>query len=285
MYSVDHIGPPRLGPTSAMASETRQRVFISAAQLEEDITQSARVIVQSEPILSALMTKSILQRTSLADTVAAIIAENLACAGVCASELHATMRFALDEHDYASMSLVADVAAVVHRDPACTGPLHVVLNMKGFHALQAYRVAHWLWQRGRKPLASWIAARSASVYSVDIHPAATIGSGVFIDHATGVVIGETAIVEDDVSILQGVTLGGTGKDTGDRHPIVRHGVMIGAGAKILGRIEIGALSKVAAGSVVLREVPANCTVAGVPARIVRFNGLKQAPAHSMDQSI
>ena len=158
------------------------------------------------------------------------------------------------------------------------------LFFKGFHSLQAYRVTHWLWQKGRKAMALHFQSRTSEVFGVDIHPAAVIGRGVMIDHGTGVVIGETAIVEDDVSMLQGVTLGGTGKEQGDRHPKVRRGVMIGAGAKVLGNIEIGMYSRIGAGSVVLKEVPARCTVAGVPAKVVGCAGCDQ-PSHEMNQLI
>ena len=157
-----------------------------------------------------------------------------------------------------------------------------VLYFKGFHAIQTHRLAHWLWNEGRKDFALYLQSRSSSVFQTDINPAARIGKGIFIDHATGLVVGETAVIEDDVSILHGVTLGGTGKAGGDRHPKIRHGVLIGAGAKILGNIEIGHCSKVAAGSVVLASVPHNKTVAGVPARVVGETGCDQ-PSRQMDQ--
>jgi serine O-acetyltransferase len=178
----------------------------------------------------------------------------------------------------------ADLSAVYERDPSVTTYLQPFLFFKGFLAIQSYRVMHWLYVKGRVTLAQHFQARVSEVFAVDINPAAKIGRGVMIDHGTGVVIGETAVVEDDVSMLHGVTLGGTGKETGDRHPKVRRGVMIGANATILGNIEIGANSRVGAGSVVLADVPEHCTVAGVPARVVGCAGCDQ-PSHEMNQII
>ena len=177
-----------------------------------------------------------------------------------------------------------DLEAVRARDPACETVLVPFLYYKGFKALQGYRVAHALWGEGRGGVARFLQSRIADVFAMDIHPAARIGRGVFIDHGTGIVIGETSVVEDDVSMLQSVTLGGTGKVSGDRHPKVRRGVMIGAGAKILGNIEIGEGSKVAAGSVVLAPVPPHTTVAGVPAKPVG-KPLADVPAFDMKQDL
>ena len=162
----------------------------------------------------------------------------------------------------------ADLNAVRERDPAAHHYSRPFLFFKGFHALQTYRVAHWLWRHDREALALFLQSRCTEVFGVDIHPAARIGNGIMIDHATGVVVGETAVIEDDVSMLHGVTLGGTGKHQGDRHPKVRRGVLIGAGAGILGNVEIGEGAKIGAGSVVLTDVPPHVTVAGVPAVIV-----------------
>jgi serine O-acetyltransferase len=173
---------------------------------------------------------------------------------------------------------------VRERDPACRTYLQPFLYFKGYGGLQAYRIAHWLWDQQREILAYHLQSRISELFAVDIHPAAHIGAGVFIDHAHGIVIGETAVVEDDVSMLHSVTLGGTGKEQGDRHPKIRRGVMIGAGAKVLGNIEVGEDARIAAGSVVLENVPPRCTVAGVPARPVGgacCEGL--SPASEMDQ--
>ncbi|WP_410004202.1 serine O-acetyltransferase [Bartonella sp. HY328] len=180
--------------------------------------------------------------------------------------------------------LSEDIAAVFDLDPACHRLMDALLYFKGFHALQTYRLANALWQAGRIDFSYYLQSRSSSVFQTDIHPAATIGKGIFLDHATGLVIGETAVVEDHVSILHSVTLGGTGKAGGDRHPKIRHGVLIGAGAKILGNIEVGHCSKIASGSVVLKDVPAGVTVAGVPARIIGEAGCTE-PARNMDQTL
>lgn len=176
----------------------------------------------------------------------------------------------------------ADLMAVADRDPACTRFVEPLLYFKGYHALQTHRFAHALMRQGRKDFAFYLQSRSSEIFQTDINPDARIGRGVFLDHATGLVVGQTAVIEDDVSILQGVTLGGTGKATGDRHPKIRRGVLIGAGAKILGNIEVGQCARVAAGSVVLKDVPRNVTVAGVPAKIVGESGCAE-PARTMDQ--
>ena len=178
----------------------------------------------------------------------------------------------------------ADLSASYERDPACRSYLQAFLYYKGFHSLQCYRVAHWLWVRGRASLAQYLQSRVSELFAVDIHPASRIGRGIFIDHATGIVIGETAVVEDDVSMLHGVTLGGTGKEKGDRHPKIRRGVLLSAGAKVLGNIEVGEYSRVGAGSVVLKPVPPGCTVAGVPARVIGCAG-SERPSQTMDQLI
>jgi serine O-acetyltransferase len=178
----------------------------------------------------------------------------------------------------------ADAMAVFDRDPACTRLIEPLLYFKGFHALQTYRLGHALWKAGRRDLALYLQSRASEVFQVDINPAAVIGKGIFLDHATSIVIGSTVVIEDDVSMLQGVTLGGTGKEIGDRHPKIRRGVLLGAGAKVLGNIEVGHCSRVASGSVVLQAVPHNKTVAGVPARVVGEAGCAE-PARSMDQII
>jgi serine O-acetyltransferase len=176
----------------------------------------------------------------------------------------------------------ADLLAVADRDPACSRLLEPILYFKGYHAIQTHRFAHALWRRGRTDLALYLQSRASEVFQTDIHPTARIGKGIFLDHATGLVVGSTAVIEDDVSMLQDVTLGGTGKETGDRHPKIRRGVLIGAGAKILGNIEVGHCARVAAGSVVLAPVPHNTTVAGVPAKVVGAAGCAE-PARTMDQ--
>jgi serine O-acetyltransferase len=176
----------------------------------------------------------------------------------------------------------ADIMAVADRDPACLRMMEPLLYFKGFQALQAYRLSHWLLKTGKRDFALMLQSLVSAAFGVDINPAARVGKGIFLDHANSLVVGETTVIEDNVSILQGVTLGGTGKETGDRHPKIRHGVLIGAGAKILGNIEIGYCARVAAGSVVLQPVPHNKTVAGVPAHIVGEAGCAE-PARDMNQ--
>jgi len=178
----------------------------------------------------------------------------------------------------------ADISAVVERDPACARLLEPFLYFKGFAAIETHRLAHWFWNAGRRNLALYLQSRSSEVFQTDIHPGARFGKGVFLDHATGFVAGETVVIEDNVSILHGVTLGGTGTQQGVRHPKIRTGVLIGAGAQIVGDIEIGAYSKIASGSFVSESVPARCTAVGVPARIVEGAGSRN-PAKSMDQKL
>ncbi len=181
-------------------------------------------------------------------------------------------------------ALKADIVAVFDRDPACERLIEPFLYFKGFHAIQAHRLNHWLWRNGDRDFALYLQSRSSEVFQTDIHPAARFGQGIFLDHATGLVVGETAVVDDDVSLLQGVTLGGTGKESGDRHPKIRKGVVVGASAKILGNIEVGEHARIAAGSVVLKSVPAHATVAGVPAKVVRIADADE-PAKAMDQTL
>ncbi|MEY3259194.1 MAG: serine O-acetyltransferase, partial [Pseudomonadota bacterium] len=181
-------------------------------------------------------------------------------------------------------SAEADLRAVFERDPACKGYVQPFLFFKGFQALQTYRVAHWLFGQGRETLAFYLQSRCSELFQVDIHPGAVIGSGVFIDHGTGIVIGETAVVSDEVSMLHGVTLGGTGAERGDRHPKIGRGVLLGAGAKVLGNILVGDYAKIASGSVVLKPVPAHCTAAGVPARLVNCP-TGEEPARTMDHTL
>ncbi len=178
----------------------------------------------------------------------------------------------------------ADIAAVLDRDPACNRLIEPFLYFKGFHAIQAHRLAHWLWKNGERDFALYLQSRSSEVFQTDIHPAAKFGHGIFLDHATGLVVGETAEVGDDVSMLHHVTLGGSGKQTGDRHPKIRKGVLIGAGAAILGNIVVGEHARVASGSVVLHAVPPHATVAGVPAKVVRIVESDE-PSRSMDQTL
>jgi serine O-acetyltransferase len=234
----------------------------------DQIRSEARREAEREPMLVSFLFASVLRHRKLEDALAVILASKLQTPDLPATLLRDLIQEALAEDVSIGASSRADLLAARTRDPAAHGYAQPFLYYKGFHALQAYRVAHWLWKQGRHALAAHLQNRISEAFGVDVHPAARIGSGVLIDHGTSVVIGETAVVEDHVSMLHEVTLGGTGKQTGDRHPKVRRGVLIGAGAKILGNIEIGRGAKVGAGSVVLRDVPPHTTVAGVPARFV-----------------
>jgi serine O-acetyltransferase len=245
------------------------------------LRREAEAIVAHEPALAGLVYAYVLNHERLEGAVAHRIADRLHANSVdtgIISRAFADMCEA--DRDFA-VALRSDLVAVYDRDPACTRFIEPVLYFKGFHAIQTHRLSHWLFESGRQDFAYYLQSRASEVFQVDIHPAVPIGKGIFIDHATGVVVGGTAVLEDDVSILQNVTLGGTGKEQGDRHPKIRRGVLIGAGAKILGNIEIGHCSRVAAGSVVLQPVPPNATVAGVPARIVGRAGCAE-PSRTMD---
>jgi serine O-acetyltransferase len=267
---------------SGMAEATTPDVP-PASMIWQEIREAAVQVAQHETFLQPRLQALVLARTGLADAVAAVLARRLAGADMEERALRALFADVID--DDVTARIAADLFAVRTRDPACGDYLHVLLNLKGFQALQTYRIAHALWLRQRQALAHALANQASVVFAVDIHPAARIGCGVMFDHGTGIVIGETTVIEDNVSILQNVTLGGTGKEHGDRHPKIRSGVMIGAGAKILGNIEVGTMSKVAAGSVVLRPVPPHCTVAGVPARVVRHHLDQACPSVEMDQTI
>jgi serine O-acetyltransferase len=242
----------------------------------------ALAVIEADPAMSGLMQHAVLNHDDFAHAVAARVASRLARPAFDYECLYQQFCKLIDQVPAMVEGMAADCLAVLDRDPACTRLLEPLLYFKGFHALQTHRFAHHLWQVGRKDFALYLQACSSEIFQTDIHPQARIGQGVFLDHATGLVVGSTAVIEDDVSILQGVTLGGTGKETGDRHPKIRRGVLIGAGAKILGNIEIGHCARVAAGSVVLHAVPHNMTVAGVPARVVGEAGCAE-PARSMDQ--
>ena len=246
------------------------------------VRSEAAEAVERDPLLAAFLYSTILNHDSLEGAVIHRLAERLDHGDLGADLIRQTYHAMVREEPEWSSTVRVDIQAYYDRDPACDRFLMPVLYFKGFHAIQTHRLAHWLWTNGRKDFALYLQSRSSAVFQTDIHPASRMGKGVFIDHATGVVVGETAVIEDDVSILHGVTLGGTGKAGGDRHPKIRHGVLIGAGAKILGNIEVGHCSKVAAGSVLLKSIPNNKTVAGVPARVVGEAGCDE-PSRAMDQ--
>ena len=246
------------------------------------IRDEAMEAVNRDPLLAAFLYSTVLNQESLEETVIHRLAERLDHQDIGSDLIRQTFKAMLADDPDWSTTVRVDIQAYYDRDPACDRFIMPVLYFKGFHAIQTHRLAHWLWKQGRRDFALYLQSRSSSVFQTDINPAARIGKGIFIDHATGLVVGETAVIEDDVSILHGVTLGGTGKAGGDRHPKIRRGVLIGAGAKILGNIEVGHCSKIAAGSVVLSPVPHNKTVAGVPARVVGETGCDQ-PSRQMDQ--
>jgi serine O-acetyltransferase len=250
------------------------------AALRNEATAAAR----DESALASLLATVILNHKSLADALSYQLARKLGD-----QELRGmTLREVAQEAYASDPALVeiceADLRAVFERDPACKGYLQPFLFFKGFLALQTQRVAHWLWGQRRETLAFYLQSRMSELFQVDIHPATRIGRGVFVDHGTGIVIGETAVIGDEVSMLQGVTLGGTGAERGDRHPKIGRGVLLGAGAKVLGNIAIGDYAKIASGSVVLKPVPAGCTAAGVPARLVNCPTCNE-PAKSMDHTL
>jgi serine O-acetyltransferase len=234
-----------------------------------------------EPALTSFLHANILSHQTFEDALSYRLAHKVADADMNALLWREIFLEAYRAEPRIIEAALADLLAVYERDPACFEHVQPFLYFKGYLSLQVQRVANWLWRRDRKPLALYLQSRMSELFQVDIHPATVIGKGVFIDHATGVVIGETAVIEDDVSILQNVTLGGTGKEIGDRHPKIRRGALISVGAKVLGNIEIGENAKVAAGSVVLQPVKAGCTVAGVPAKPV--GDCAKSPAKSMDQ--
>jgi serine O-acetyltransferase len=249
-----------------------------------DLRREVAALAAEEPILAGYLHTTVLRHSTLEEGLSHLLAEKLASPHLSDLVLREVILEAFTASAEIRKAIRRDIMAVVERDPAAKGIAHPFLNFKGFHSLQSYRVAHWLWEQKRPTLAFFLQSRISEVFAVDIHPAARIGKGILIDHGTGVVIGETAVVGDDVSMLHEVTLGGTGKESGDRHPKIGDGVLLGAGAKILGNIRIGAGSKVASGSVVLREVPPHSTAAGVPARVVGREETK-APALRMDQVV
>ena len=247
-----------------------------------EIRDAAARLANNEPVLASLLYATVLNQSRLEDSLAYLLSQRLSTVETPALAMQQLIEAAFQDDPEIAAAMRSDLVAVNERDPACKSLLEPLLYFKGFHALQGYRIANWLLRRGRRGLAMYLQSRISEVFAVDINPAARIGRGIFIDHGTGVVVGETAVIEDGVSMLQGVTLGGTGKESGDRHPKIRKGVLIGANASILGNIEIGECARVGAGSVVLINVPANCTAAGVPARIMGCAG-SDAPARDMQQ--
>lgn len=233
-----------------------------------DLRQRAHEIVEREPALKTLLKETVLDRHSFAECLTFRLARKLGNHAASIEVLHEVFMEAFLHEPKILQQVACDMIAVNDRDPACPDELTPLLYFKGFQSIVCYRVAHYLWNVNRKEFALYLQSLISETFAVDIHPAARIGCGILLDHATGFVAGETTVIENDVSILHEVTLGGTGKDRGDRHPKVRSGVLLGAGAKILGNVEIGEGAKVGAGSVVLKDVPPHTSVAGVPAMVI-----------------
>lgn len=250
----------------------------------DEIRQDTIRQASDEPILASFLHATILNHKSFADALSYHLSSKLDSPAASPMLIREVIQQAFSSDSNILISVEADLVAIKERDSACDDMATPFLFFKGFHALQIYRIAHWLWNNGRREMALFLQNKCSMIFAVDIHPAAQIGQGIMLDHATGIVIGETAVVENDVSLMQSVTLGGTGKDTGDRHPKIRAGVMIGPGSKILGNIEIGEGAKVCSGSVVVKPVKPHTTVAGVPATEVGQPDC-QKPAFDMNQSI
>ncbi len=236
---------------------------------------------KEEPILGSYFHATILNHRTFGDALSFRLASKLDNPMLPTMLIRDVIAEATHDESEILRAAEIDIIATYTRDPACEDLSSPFLFFKGFHALQAHRIAHWLWNKERRTLAQFFQNQISVTLGVDLHPAARIGSGIMLDHATGIVIGETAVVEDDVSILHSVTLGGTGKTGGHRHPLIRRGVLLSAGCKIIGNIEVGVNAKVGAGSVVLNDVPPNVTVAGIPAKVVGHPH-QQIPAHDMD---
>ena len=248
----------------------------------EAIRKEAKAVVEKEPMMSSFIYNTILNQASLEDAVTYRIGERLHNRDFSADLVRQSFQQMREDWSEWSEILRIDIAAVYDRDPACSRFIEPILYFKGFHAIQTHRLAHWNLNNGNKDIALYLQSRSSQVFQTDINPAAQFGRGIFLDHATGLVVGETAVIGDDVSILHGVTLGGTGKEMEDRHPKIGDGVLLGAGAKILGNIKIGNCSRIAAGSLVIKPVPEKVTVAGIPGKVVGVAGCSE-PSRTMNQ--
>lgn len=248
------------------------------------VRKEAETAVKAEPTLAGFIYSSILNHDKLDDVIVYRLSQRMHHLDISSDILRQTFDSVFKENPELSEVIRVDLAAVFDRDPACKRLIEPILYYKGFHALEVFRIANSLWKAGRQDLALYLQSQASRVFAVDIHPAATIGRGIMIDHATGVVIGETAAIGDNTSILHNVTLGGSGKETCDRHPKIGSNVMIGAGAKVLGNIIVGDCARIASGSVVLKDVPPRKTVAGVPAKVVGPAGCPE-PSRAMNQML
>lgn len=251
-----------------LAEEGTIAEIAAAGSLWHAIRHEVRARAEFEPIMATFLQATVLNHDGLERSLSFLLASKLETTVVSSMAIRDIIQEAFAAEPSITRAAEIDIKAIRNRDPACNSYSTPFLFYKGFHALQIHRVAHWLWSEQRHSLALFLQNQVSTMFAIDIHPAARIGCGVMFDHGTGLVIGETAVVEDDVSILHGVTLGGTGKEQGDRHPKIRKGVLIGANASIIGNIEVGEGAKVGAGSVVMKDVPPHVTVAGVPAVIV-----------------
>ena len=251
-----------------LAEESNIAEIASAGSLWQAMRREVKARAEFEPIMATYFQATVLNHDTLEGSLSFLLASKLDSTVVSSMALREIIQDAFASEASLTRAAEIDIKATRDRDPACNSYSTPFLFYKGFQALQIHRVAHWLWVQERHSLAFFLQNQVSTIFGVDIHPAARIGCGIMLDHATGLVIGETAIVEDDVSILHGVTLGGTGKESDDRHPKVRSGVMIGANASIIGNIEIGEGAKVGAGSVVMKDVPPHVTVAGIPAKVI-----------------
>ena len=253
-------------------------------ELWQKLRDEAQELIRREPLLASYVYACVLNHESLKSSLSFILANKLSDEVMPAVTIRELFDEAFDSSEPMVEHAACDIKAVYERDAAICSYLPVILYLKGFQSIQTHRMAHHLWQSGRQDLALFMQSRNSEVFSVDIHPACRLGRGIMFDHATGIVIGETTVIEDDVSILQQVTLGGTGNEQGDRHPKIRCGVLISAGAKVLGNIEIGSGAKIGAGSVVLEDVAPHTTVVGVPAKAVGKPS-SDAPSQTMNQNV
>lgn len=257
---------------------------ISESNIWTQLREEAEGVARSEEALAPFINRCVLGHDDVGAALCCVLSGEMAAEHLPQAPLFSTFREAIQSDSNIITSVLTDLQAHLDRDPASGGYLTPFLYYKGFHALQVYRIANWLWLADREDLAHYLQGRCSREYDVDIHPAARIGKGIFIDHGSGLVIGETAVVDDDVSMLHGVTLGGTGKECGDRHPKIRRGVLLSAGARILGNIEVGEGAKVGASSLVLTAVEPHTTVAGVPAKVVGRPSA-ESPALEMQQEL
>ena len=257
--------------------------MITTANLWHTIRAEVEAAAREEPMLASFLHLTVLRHDSLAHVLAFHLSSKLSSSTMDARALYETFLHVLQHHPDITRAVESDIAACYERDPACDAYSLPLLYFKGFHAIQTHRINHALWRQGRKTLAYFLQNRASEVFGVDIHPGAKFGCGIMFDHGTGIVIGETAVLGNNISLLHGVTLGGSGKESGDRHPKIGDGVMIGANASVLGNIRIGHCAKIGAGSVVVRDVEPQTTVVGVPAKAVGLS--KNTPATDMDQSL